>query len=113
MSKWRDLADRLEGKAPKNARRSKKWPKTRNEYLFGRTCVVCGGKKYLVAHHEIPFHLAPHLELEWDNLIPLCEAKRYGINCHLLLGHLGNWARVNVSVRADIAYWHERIIVSR
>lgn len=110
---WRDLADRLEGKAPPGAARSPKWRKTRDGFIVGKQCAVCGGWKFLVAHHVIPFHLAPDLELDPANLIVLCEAKRYGINCHLLLGHLGNWQRPNPQVLADVAYWHQRLINDR
>ena len=109
MANWRDIADRVQGKAPKNARRSSRWRKVRDEFLRGRCCEICGGKRFLVAHHEIPFHLAPDLELEPSNLIALCEAKRYGINCHLLVGHVGNWQRCNVNARADVAYWRVKI----
>lgn len=113
MSKWRDMTDRVAGKAPPGARRSSGWSKVRNAFLKGRRCAVCGGKKSLVAHHKIPFHLAPDLELDPDNLIPLCEAKRFGINCHLLIGHVGNFARCNPIVDADVSYWHQRIIEDR
>jgi hypothetical protein len=71
--------------------------------------VVCGGRRSLIAHHEVPFHIAPDLELVETNLIPLCEAKRFGINCHFLIGHVGNWRRCNVNCRADAAYWRERL----
>ena len=113
MSLWRNLADRLDGKAPTGAKRSGKWRKTRDAFLKGKRCEICGGKKSLVAHHEIPFHMAPDWELLEENLVALCESGRYGINCHLLVGHLGNWRRTNVIVRADVAYWNQRIIVSR
>ena len=113
MSAWRDLADTLPGKAPVGARRSSQWRPVRDEFLRGKACCVCSGRRKLVAHHRIPFSLAPHLELVESNLLALCEAKRYGINCHLLLGHLGNWQRTNVSVDADVAYWHQRLILDR
>lgn len=107
------MADRLSGKAPTGASRSPLWSRTRDAFLDGRQCAVCGGSTALVAHHVVPFHLAPDLELDPDNLIPLCEANRYGVNCHLLFGHLGNYRRINVSVRADAAYWHQRLILDR
>jgi 5-methylcytosine-specific restriction enzyme A len=113
VSRWRDLAERLDGKAPTGARRSSQWQTVRNNFLLGKSCAVCGGKRKLIAHHEIPFHLSPDLELDESNLIPLCEAERYGINCHLLIGHLGNWQRTNVICRADIAYWQQRLIEDR
>jgi 5-methylcytosine-specific restriction protein A len=109
MSQWRDLADRLTGKAPTGAKRSSKWRLVRNEFLKGNQCLVCEGKKSLIAHHEIPFHLAPDLELEESNLIALCESGRYGINCHLLIGHLGNWRRANVYAWADAVHWNVKL----
>ena len=113
MSRWRIVSDRIAGKAPKGARRLSRWSEVRDEFLRDKVCAVCGGRKFLIAHHEIPFHMAPDLELEADNLIPLCESGRFGLNCHQLIGHVGNWRRVNPTVRADIAYWHQRIIEDR
>ena len=107
------MADRVAGKAPPGATRSPHWGKTRDAFLDGKCCPVCGGTTALVAHHVVPFHLAPDLELDPSNLVPLCEAKRYGVNCHLLFGHLGNYQRTNVSVLADAAYWHQRLILDR
>lgn len=112
MSRWRDLADRLEGKAPPDARRSAKWRKVRDDFLKDKCCAVCGGKKNLIAHHMIPFHIAPDLELDESNLLALCEAT-YSWNCHLLFGHLGNWQRTNMNVLADAAYWHQRLVLDR
>lgn len=105
MSRWRDLSERLEGKAPPGARRSSRWRQVRDDFLRGKSCLVCGGKKSLIAHHKIPFHLAPDLELVASNLMPLCEAKRYGLNCHLLLGHHCRWQHFNPNVEAEVAYW--------
>ena len=113
MSRFRDLLEKLPGRAPKNAKRSPKWRKTQDAFLKGKRCAVCGGKMSMTAHHKIPFSIAPELELIEDNLLPLCEAERYGIDCHLLVGHLGNFRRYNPTVVADAIWWHERIIGSR
>jgi len=72
-------------------------------------CEVCGSKKKVEVHHVIPFSLAPDLELEPSNFISLCENKKYGINCHLLLGHLGNYRRFNASVKADVMFFRMRL----
>ena len=85
--------------------RSSKWSALRDDFLEGKCCASCGGTKSLVAHHRVPFHVDQSLELEVDNLVPLCEAGKYGLNCHLLLGHLGNWRRVNVDVDSDVIRW--------
>jgi hypothetical protein len=55
----------------------------------------------------VPFHVAPELELEDNNLIALCR------RCHLFVGHLGSWSRVNVSVLADSRYWQARFVGQR
>jgi len=60
-------------------------------------------------HHVVPFHLAPDLELEPGNLLTLCESKKYGINCHQLIGHLGNYRRWNPSVREDATVWRMKL----
>jgi hypothetical protein len=104
------IKDRIEGKAPAGARRSSQWRKARKAHLkANRACACCGSTKKVEVHHKIPFHFAPDLELDPDNLVSLCENKKYGINCHLLLGHLGNYRRVNTTVDADVATWHVRL----
>ena len=85
--------------------RSSKWSALRDSFLEGKGCAACGGTDRLIAHHRVPFHIDPSLELDVENLIPLCESGKYGLNCHLLLGHLGNWRNVNVDVDADVARW--------
>lgn len=109
MTLWRNMTERVEGKAPVGAGRSPRWRSFRDQLLAGQCCQVCDGKTHLIAHHMVPFHIAPDLELVRENIVILCEAKRYGVNCHLMLGHLGNWRRTNVSVLADVAYWHQRL----
>lgn len=102
--------DYLAGKAPLGARRSPQWPQVRKAYLkFHPTCECCGGKKKLEVHHRIPFHENPHLELHWENLITLCETGKRGLNCHLLIGHLGDYRRTNPDVGADAKAWKEKL----
>jgi len=104
------IKDRIEGKAPKGARRSSKWPKVRNKYLKNYPkCRVCGATKLLRVHHKMPFHLFPKLELEPNNLVTLCETKKYGKNCHLLFGHLGNFRRVNPNCEVDVMTWYIKL----
>lgn len=104
------LSDRMTGKAPKGSKRSSKWYKVRREMLDEYPeCGVCNSKTKRVVHHKIPFHIAPDLELVKSNLEVLCESKRYGINCHLLIGHLGNWRRFNASVEVDIMTWYIKL----
>jgi 5-methylcytosine-specific restriction protein A len=100
------IKDRIEGKAKKGQRRSGSWRTVRARHLIGHDhCFVCGQKSKLEVHHVIPFSVAPHLELDPENLVSLCENKKYGINCHLLIGHLGNYRRTNVSFWQDAVTW--------
>lgn len=104
------IADRIQGKAPKGARRSKDWPAIRRQHLAEHpACAVCESTRKVEVHHLVPFHLAPDLELEPTNLLTLCENKRYGINCHLLIGHVGNYRRVNVVAELDAIVWNSKI----
>lgn len=104
------IKDRVQGKAPKGAKRSSKWRKVRREHLKKHhKCAVCKSTRKLEVHHIIPFHLAPDLELEPKNLITLCENNKYGINCHLLIGHLGNYRRTNPNVQTDVLMWNIKL----
>jgi len=100
------IKDRLQGKASKGQRRSSKWRKVRKEHLAKKDeCYICKSKNKLEVHHIVPFHIAPDLELEPSNLITLCENKKYGLNCHLLVGHLGNYRRINLNCEVDAMTW--------
>jgi 5-methylcytosine-specific restriction enzyme A len=54
---------------------------------------MCGGTKKLQVHHIYPVHISPRLELEPSNLITLCRAKKYGLDCHLFIGHRGDFRK--------------------
>lgn len=104
------LTDRLQGKAEKGQKRSPDWQVVRKSHLAEHPhCAVCGGSKKLEVHHIIPFNLAPDMELAPDNLMTLCERKKYGINCHLLIGHLGNYRRFNPNVDVDARTWSDKL----
>lgn len=60
-------------------------------------CKACGHEADLEVHHIEPFHLDPAKELDPTNLITLCEATPQ--ECHLHIGHLGNWKNFNPKVR--------------
>lgn len=97
-------------KTPKGSKRSSKWPKVRQEHLAEHPkCVVCGSKEKVEVHHIQPFHLDPSLELNPSNFISLCEDKKNGLNCHLLVGHLGSFKSYNVNVVKDAAAWNNKI----
>ena len=104
------IKDRVQGKAPKGSRRSSGWSVLRDTHLkMNPECEVCGRKTKVEVHHIIPFHVAPDKELDPANLISLCESKKNGINCHLLIGHLGNYKRFNPSTKADALYWRAKL----
>ncbi len=89
--------------------RSPKWAALRHRVLKGARCAACGGTQMLEVHHKRPFHLFPHLELVPSNLIVLCERKRSGLNCHLLIGHLGNYRAWNPNVQRDAREWFQKL----
>ena len=110
MNLIQQLLDRVHDKAPKGAKRSSKWRKVRKQHLKEHSaCAVCESKKKVEVHHKTPFHISPELELEPDNLVSLCENKKYGINCHLLIGHLGNYKRTNPVCRLDVITWNMKL----
>lgn len=95
---------------PHEEARSSRWPEVRKWHLEKHpTCEVCGhsGKRVNV-HHIRPFHLHPDLELDPKNLITLCEDEAF-VNCHLFIGHLGNFSGWNPRVVADAAVWKHKL----
>lgn len=107
---FKHVKDRIQGKAEKGQRRSSRWREVRKKHLARHPrCDLCEGTKKLEVHHVIPFHVAPDLELHPDNLMTLCENKKYGVNCHQLFGHLGNYRRINVTCQSDVAAWNKKI----
>lgn len=94
--------DVLVGKSPSLKLRSRLWPKARLEHLARQpTCQVCGVSWSLEVHHILPFHQYPDLELCPSNMITLCQSKAGGVNCHLAVGHLGDYRRFNPHVVED------------
>lgn len=83
--------------------RSHEWAKVRESYLREHPqCEVCGISKDLQVHHVKPFSLFPALELDKSNLVTLCTSKYWGINCHLIAGHGGNFQWYNRWILTDI-----------
>lgn len=80
--------------------RSHLWPHIRLIHLRSQSyCKACGGTSDLEVHHIQPFHIHPELELDQKNLITLCEAVPR--ECHLHIGHLGNWKNFNPNIVSD------------
>ena len=89
------IVDKFLGKTP-GKKRSPQWRKVRREFLKKHPhCASCGGTTKLEVHHIVPFHVDPSLELSFDNLMTLCRRKKYGIHCHLYVGHRGNYRKIN------------------
>jgi len=81
--------------------RSPHWPTVQHHHLQKfPTCEACGGNVNLNVHHRKPFHLFPDLELEPTNLITLCMDGDK--DCHIKLGHGGNFKAYNPNVDADV-----------
>jgi hypothetical protein len=80
--------------------RSPKWPHVEKLHLkLEPACACCGSTKKLNVHHKKPFHLFPELELDLNNLITLCMDKE----CHVKVGHGGNFKDYNPDVSTDSA----------
>lgn len=83
--------------------RSSKWPKVRAAHIAKNpNCEACGTTRDPEAHHIIPFHVQPRLELDSFNLMTLCGDDAN--NCHFVIGHGTDWKATNGNVKADAAY---------
>lgn len=82
-------------------KRSPRWPALRRHFLLAHpVCAWCGAKSDLEVHHVQPFHFFPERELDPKNLVTLCES--LGWNCHLTVGHLGDWKKWNPGLLEDL-----------
>lgn len=87
------------------ATRSPRWKKIRKDFLAqNKACAACGSSKDLEAHHIIPVHIDPSLELDSNNLIVLCSK-----SCHLLIGHLMDFRSWNSNVINDAKSLNSKI----
>ncbi len=101
IKKLINLVTGVEKQKTNGNKRSSEWPKVRANHLKKHpTCEVCGGIRKIEVHHIKPFHLNSELELDENNLISLCENNKW-LNCHLAIGHLGNFKSYNVDVIND------------
>lgn len=91
--------------------RSPQWRKLRQRWLASHpTCAACGRRDNLNVHHIVPVHIDPSRELDDTNLLTLCEHGT--LNCHLWVGHLGEWVDINRQVLATVADEFLRLLVS-
>lgn len=80
------IRDVFAGKPRGSSERSPKWTSVRNAFIAKNPkCEACGSDKSVEAHHVLPYHVRPDLELVESNLIPLCRS------CHYFVGHGYDW----------------------
>lgn len=90
------------------SKRSPGWDRVRDEHIQKHpSCAGCGIRFRLEAHHIVPFHSRPDLELDPNNLITLCR------DCHWHIGHLRDWSLANPYVRDDAKAYLERFTYAR
>lgn len=91
--------------------RASQWPKIAAAHLkLNPKCACCGGTKNRQVHHIQPFSENPELELDPKNLITLCTDGPCNLNCHFVIGHLGNTKCSNPNVREDAEYLRQRFL---
>jgi hypothetical protein len=105
-SKDLHITENRDAKAKVEMKRSPHWPTVEHKHLKKNpTCAACGGTEHLNVHHKKPFHLFPELELEPTNLITLCMDGDK--DCHIKLGHGGNFKAYNPNVEEDVKAVHD------
>lgn len=86
--------------------RSSQWRAVEADFLDKHPrCAACGSDELLQAHHLVPYHQRPDLELEVGNLLPLCMKYR----CHLTIGHLCSWQSINKHAITDAAAFLQKV----
>jgi len=104
IQRWFGSAAQLMGAGPP---RDPGWSKASKLFLRDhRDCVVCGGPATVV-HHCKPFHLFPELEMDPDNWRSVCEGSV--MNCHLCIGHSGDFKAWNPQFDVDSAILLKRL----
>lgn len=89
--------------------RSSKWPKIRKQWLLNHpSCEACGRITNVEVHHIKPYHLFPELELDFSNLMSLCDGD--GRNCHFTFGHLYSWSKHNTKAKELVKQFHEELL---
>lgn len=87
--------------------RSSAWSRERTAWLKDHpNCEACGGTEDAQVHHKKPFGYFPELELVRSNFQTLCEHPAR--NCHLNVGHAGDWKGYNPHSIEDAALMLKR-----
>ena len=98
--------------------RSPHWPSVEHfvRHILHPICQICGNAQVQV-HHIHPFEDCrdagrPELELCLENLCSLSETEATGTtaarpvpNCHLIVGHLGNFKSYNPQLASMLVAW--------
>lgn len=82
---------------PEFAPRNPAWEGLSVKVKAGSRCAYCRKTHDLEAHHIVPFHLQPALELVEANLVVLCRW------CHFVIGHFGDWKLFNPCILQILA----------
>lgn len=99
---WRVIGSLIR-EQKKRITRSTHWRMVERKHLaIHAHCQACGGACRLQVHHIVPFHVNPSMELWPSNLVTLCMGE---FECHLRVGHRGNWKNSNPQVLRDCTYW--------
>lgn len=102
LNKRLHITEERDAHAGISKERSPHWPTVEHRHRkLHPVCEACGGTMHLNVHHKKPFHLYPELELEPTNLITLCMDGDK--DCHIKLGHGGNFKAYNPNVEEDVA----------
>lgn len=73
-------------------RNTKEYRLAMKEYIKEHpNCEFCGRNKKVDVHHKKPVSFAPELAADKNNMITLCRKPQ----CHLVVGHLGNYKNYN------------------
>lgn len=91
--------------------RSTKWPSLRKKFLTENPfCAACGNTKpaQMEVHHIYPYSFpdGDKRELEWDNLVTLCNGPG---KCHFVWGHLLSWSSYNPNVIMDVKRFYRKV----
>ncbi len=93
---WRGLFAKRGSVATLGIRDSYKYRKAMKAYKAAHpNCEYCGRSKKVDVHHVIPVSVDPSLADKEENMISLCRKP----NCHLIVGHMGNYKNYNKNVR--------------
>ena len=67
---------------------------------FG-SCAWCGARRWLQVHHIKPVSKNPELAADTNNMLTLCGHR----GCHRVIGHYGDFRRINPHAPAACAYF--------